>query len=62
MVMFWLRKRMVRGVEEEVGFRVRIIWVRARKRQAPKESPTKTILEAGMGTWKDPGGGWRRDR
>lgn len=46
---FWLWKRMERGVDE-AAFTARMIWVKASKRQAPKESPTKVILEAGTGS------------
>jgi hypothetical protein len=46
--------------EEEGGIwllRTRRIWVRAKKRTAPKESPVKTIFEAGTGSCRESGGG-----
>ncbi len=37
--------------------RVSRIWVRDRQREAPKESPARTIFEAQIGEWKESGGG-----
>jgi len=40
----------------------RMSWRRTRERLPPAESPAKTIWEAGIGAWGEPGGGERRER
>lgn len=54
----WPWKRMV----GETRRRVRSAWRRTRERFPPAESPAKMILLAEMGSWRDLGGGWMRER